>query len=59
MQSYENYAILKNFGCNLTRQKGKKMSEIGIGQALSEFLRNVALVDFDYLAVAYVGAVDG
>ncbi len=35
------------------------MSEIGIGQALSEFLRNVALVDFDYLAVAYVGAVDG
>lgn len=34
--------------------KRQKMSEIGIGQALSEFLRNVALVEFDYLAVAYV-----
>lgn len=39
--------------------KWQKMSDIGIGYTLSVFLRNVALVKFDYLAVAYVGTVDG
>lgn len=37
----------------------QKMSDIGIGKTLSVFMRSVALVEFDYLAVAYVGAVDG